>query len=342
VTSIKDVARSVGVSTATVSRALRGLPRVSEATRDRVLHAAAELDYVASPSAAGLAGGRTRAVGVVVPFVSRWFFASVVQGAEEPLREAGYDLLLYNLGGDMESRRRVFTSHLVRRRVDAVLVLSLTPNEQEIIALAKLHRPVAVIGANVPGWASVGIDDVSAACSAMQHLIALGHRRIAHLGGALVGELDFAAPRDRLEGYRRAMASAGLPVHPAWEIEGDFTVNGGVGGMERLLRLDKSVVPTAVFAASDEMAIGVVAAVRRAGLRVPEDVSVIGIDDHEMAEFFELTTVAQPAREQGRLAAGMLLAAMDPMFPVDSVPPTQIVATRLIVRRTTGPPAPDA
>ena len=92
-TSIKDVARSVGVSTATVSRALRGLPRVSESTRDRVLRAAAELDYVASPSAAGLAGGRTRAVGVVVPFVSRWFFATVAQGAEAPLREAGYDLL---------------------------------------------------------------------------------------------------------------------------------------------------------------------------------------------------------------------------------------------------------
>jgi DNA-binding LacI/PurR family transcriptional regulator len=342
VTSIKDVARSVGVSTATVSRALRGLPRVSEATRDRVLQAAAELDYVASPSAAGLAGGRTRAVGVVVPFVSRWFFASVVQGAEEPLREAGYDLLLYNLGGDVESRRRVFTTHLMRRRVDAVLVLSLTPNQHEITALAKLHRPVAVIGAAVPGWASVGIDDVGAGCTAMQHLIALGHRRIAHLGGSLVDQIDFAAPRDRLEGYRRAMSAAGLPVHRDWEIEGDFTVNGGVRGMTGLLGLDPTIAPTAVFAASDEMAIGAVAAIRRAGLRVPKDVSVIGIDDHEMAEFFELTTVAQPAREQGRLAARMLLAAMDPHCPVDSVPPTHTVATTLIVRRTTGPPARDA
>ncbi len=341
-TSIKDVARSVGVSTATVSRALRGLPRVSEATRDRVMQAAAELDYVASPSAAGLAGGRTRAVGVVVPFVSRWFFASVVQGAEAPLREAGYDLLLYNLGGDMESRRRVFTTHLMRRRVDAVLVLSLTPNEQEIAAVAKLHRPVAVIGATVPGWASVGIDDVSAGCTAMAHLISLGHSRVAHLGGALVDQLDFAAPRDRLEGYRRAMSSAGLKVHPRWEIEGDFTVNGGVRGMTSLLELEPAIRPTAVFAASDEMAIGAVAAVRRAGLRVPEDISVIGIDDHEMAEFFELTTVAQPAREQGRLAARMLLAAMDPTGPADADPPTQIVATTLIVRRTTGPPADDA
>ena len=98
VTSIKDVARSVGVSTATVSRALRGLPRVSDETRDRVLQAAAELDYVASPSAAGLASGQTRSVGVIVPFVTRWFYAGVVQGAEELLRDAGYDLLLYNLG----------------------------------------------------------------------------------------------------------------------------------------------------------------------------------------------------------------------------------------------------
>ena len=341
-TSIKDVARTVGVSTATVSRALRGLPRVSETTRDRILQAAAELEYVGSPSAAGLAGGRTQTVGVVVPFVSRWFFATVVQGAEEPLREAGYDLLLYNLGGDLESRRRVFTTHLMRRRVDAVLVLSLTPNQQEINTLAKLHRPVAVIGANVPGWASVGIDDVGAARTAMQHLIELSHRRIAHLGGSLVDQLDFAAPRDRLEGYRKAMASAGLPIDPAWEVVGDFTVHGGVQGMELLLALTGSALPTAVFAASDEMAIGAVAAARRAGLRVPEDVSVIGIDDHEMAEFFDLTTVAQPAREQGRMAAAMLLAAMDPGCPVDAIPPTQVVETTLIVRGTTAAPAGDA
>ena len=340
-TSIKDVARSVGVSTATVSRALRGLPRVSESTRDRVLRAAAELDYVASPSAAGLAGGRTRAVGVVVPFVSRWFFATVVQGAEAPLREAGYDLLLYYLGGDEESRHRVFDTHLLRRRVDAVLVLSLTPSEPEVAALVNLERPVALVGATVPGWASVGIDDVHAACSAMRHLLSLGHRRIAHLGGALEAQLDFAAPRDRLAGYRIAMSAAGLPVDPRWEVKGDFTVHGGVRGMTTLLGLQASAVPTAVFAASDEMAIGAVAAVRRAGLRVPQDVSMIGIDDHEMAEFFDLTTVAQPAREQGRLAASLLLAAMDPRCPPESMPPAHVVGTTLLVRGTTAAPRHD-
>ena len=340
-TSIKDVARTVGVSTATVSRALRGLPRVSESTRDRVLQAAADLDYVASPSAAGLASGQTRAVGVVVPFVSRWFFASVVQGVEALLREAGYDLLLYNLGGDAEARRRVFTTHLLRKRVDAVLVLSLTPTQQEIAALAKLHRPVAVIGATVPGWASVRIDDVDAACTAMQHLLALGHRRIAHLGGALTNQLDFAAPRHRLDGYRLAMSTAGLTIHRRWEVTTDFTVQGGVGGMTTLLQLAPSVRPTAVFAASDEMAIGAVAAVRRAGLRVPQDISVIGIDDHEMSEFFDLTTVAQPAREQGRLAASLLLAALNPLCPPEDLAPSHTVATTLVVRGTTSRP-PDA
>ena len=337
-TSIKDVARTVGVSTATVSRALRGLPRVSDETRFRVLQAAAELDYVASPTAASLASGQTRAVGVVVPFVTRWFYASVVQGAEELLREEGYDLLLYNLGGDREARRRVFRSHLLRKRVDAVLVLSLTPTDEEVRALAKLDRPVAVVGATVPGWASVRIDDNETARIAMQHLLDLGHRRIGYIGGSLEEQLDFAAPLDRLHGYRAAMAAPASRCVPSWEVIGDFTVRGGLAAMRLLL--ERRAPTHAVFAASDEMAVGAVHAAREAGLRVPEDISVIGIDDHDMAEFFELSTVAQPVHEQGQLAARLLLdalAAVDDDPPAE--PPALTVPTRLIVRHTTAPPA---
>jgi len=338
VTSIKDVARTVGVSTATVSRALRGLPRVSDETRVRVLQAAAELDYVASPSAAGLASGQTRALGVVVPFVTRWFYSSVVQGAEELLREAGYDLLLYNLGGSLEARARVFSGQLLRKRVDAVLVLSLTPTTAEVAALNKLGRPVVVVGATVPGWGSVRIDDGETATIAMRHLLGLGHQRIAYIGGSLTDQLDFAAPLDRLQGYRAAMLDAGLPVPPEWEVVGDFTVRGGRSAMRRLLAGE--TVPSAVFAASDEMAIGAVHAARQHGLRVPEDLSVIGIDDHEMAEFFDLTTVAQPVHEQGRLAAQLLLDALagaDDGPP--PVPPALTVPTRLVTRATTAPPS---
>jgi len=337
-TSIKDVARSVGVSTATVSRALRGLPRVSEETRFRVLQAAAELDYVASPSAAGLATGQTRAVGVVVPVVSRWFFGSVVQGADIPLRDAGYDLLLYNLGGDRETRRRVFGTHLSNKRVDAVLVLSLTPTDEELAWLTRLDRPVVVVGASVPGWSSVCIDDEETACIAMRHLLALGHRHIGYIGGSLEDQLDFAAPLDRLLGYRRAMVDAGLDALPQWEAVGDFTVRGGLAAMRLVLASEPR--PTAVFAASDEMAVGAVHAVREAGLRVPQDVSIIGIDDHEMAEFFDLSTVAQPVHEQGRLAAQLLIATMrnDPGHRM--APSAVTIPTRLVVRGTTGPPPP--
>ena len=143
----------------------------------------------------------------------------------------------------------------------------------------------------------------------MRHLIGLGHRRIGYVGGSLEEQLDFAAPLDRLTGYRDAMAAAELPIDPCWEVVGDFTVRGGLAATRLLLEADPR--PTAVFAASDEMAVGAVHAVREAGLRVPEDVSVIGIDDHEMAEFFDLTTVAQPVHEQGQLAATLLLEALD-------------------------------
>lgn len=335
-TSIKDVAREVGVSTATVSRALRGLPRVSEETRLKVLEVAQRLDYVASPQAASLASGQTKAVGVVVPHVTRWFFGSIVHGAEELLREQGFDLLLYNLAGDHEARHRVFRTHLLAKRVDAVLVLSLTPTAEEQQSLDRLDRPVAVVGAQVPGWASVRIDDVETARTAVQHLVDLGHQRIAYVGGALEDQLDFVAPQDRLTGYREALAEAGLSRRPDWEVASDFTVRGGLAATRLLLETRPR--PTAIFAASDEMAIGCVHAIREAGLRVPQDISVVGIDDHEMAEFFELTTVAQPVHEQGRLAAQLLLEAI--RGDRDAEPAAVTVPTRLVVRGTTAPPCP--
>lgn len=332
-TGIKDVAREVEMSTATVSRALRGLPGVTEQTRERVMAAAHRLGYVPSPSAAGLASGQTRTVAVVVPFVTRWFFATVVHGAEQVLRQHGYDLLLYNLGGDRAARHRVFETSLLTKRVDAVLVLSLTPTEDELARLAGLGRPVTIVGADIPGWATVRIDDVEAAATATRHLAELGHRRIAYIGGATEGVLDFTAPTARISGYRRTLADHGLPHDPGLEEDGEFTVVGGLrAGRSLLARSDR---PTAVFAASDEMAIGVLRAARELGLRVPEDISVIGIDDHEMAGYFDLTTVVQPAEEEGQVAARQVLGALE---RAEWRPEQVILPTRLLVRRTTAPP----
>lgn len=331
--TIRDVAQAAGVSIATVSRALHGLPRVSEATRRKVQIAAADLRYVASPSAASLASGQTMSIGVVAPFVNRWFFSGVVHAAEEVLRAAGYDLLLYSLGTDAAERRRAFSGDLLRKRVDGVLVLGLQPDPEEARALSAAGGPVAIIGVAVPGWSSVRIDDLRAARSATDHLLGLGHRRIAFLGGEPDDLLHSAAPDDRREGWRSALRAAGIEPDPALDEIGAFTIEGGMTGMQRLLTLAER--PTAVFAASDEMAMGALHVVRHAGLRVPDDVSVVGIDDHEMAELFDLTTVAQPVGTQGMLAAEMLLRAMTDRA---AAPVERIVPTRLVVRGTTAPP----
>lgn len=329
-TGIKEVAREVGVSTATVSRALRGLPRVSPETRERVLETATRMGYVASPHAASLASGRTRAIGVVVPNVTRWFFGSVVHGAEELLREEGYDLLLYTVTGETAARKRLFSTHLQSKRVDAVMVLALRPTPEEVAALDRTGSPTVVVGGAVPGWSSVRIDDVKTAATAVRHLVGLGHTRIAHLGGVPDPEhegLDFSTSGDRLRGYRTMMAEAGLRIEPGWEVTGDFSALGGLTACRRLL--STGTRPTAIFAGSDEMAIGASHAIREAGLKVPDDISVIGIDNHELSEFFDLSTIAQPAPELGRLGAQVLLEALQsvtPPTPVETIVPTQLIA----------------
>jgi DNA-binding LacI/PurR family transcriptional regulator len=330
--SIEDVAARAGVSTATVSRALRGLPNVSPATRQRVLDAARALDYVASPSASSLASGRMSTVGVITPYLARWFFGTVIGGAESELRIAGMDLLLYTIGGEGH-RYRFFDQLPLRRRVDAVLVLTLPMEEDEIEAIRGLALPVSIVGARVGGFSSVRIDDVAGAEQAVRHLVGLGHRRIGMISGGRTESARFTAPTDRSAGYRRALADGRVPVDPALDVDGEFTVAGGERAMTALLELAEP--PSAVFAQSDEMAFGALRAIRRAGLACPGDVSLCGFDDHEMADLFDLTTVAQPVWQQGEVAAQQLLAALSGGdYPQESVLPT-----RLVVRGTTAPPA---
>jgi LacI family transcriptional regulator, repressor for deo operon, udp, cdd, tsx, nupC, and nupG len=333
---IDDVARLAGVSTATVSRALRGLPVVAEETRIRVANAAAALGYVASPSASRLAGGRTGSVGVVVPRITRWFFATVVEAAEEALYQAGLDVLLYNLGGREQTRRRLFHARALHKRVDGVVLVATPLHEDDLTAVAGLQLPGVTVssGTPVPGWPSIRIDDVAAARTATGHLVALGHARIAHISGDPLDELAFTTHLARRRGYREALSAAGLVADPHLDVESEFTVGGGERATELLLRSGDP--PTAIFAACDEMAIGAMRAMRAAGLRVPDDVSVVGIDDHDLAAALGLTTVAQPAAEQGRQAAATLLQSLvgHPM-PAES---PVLLPTRLVVRESTAPP----
>src|SRR4051794_32352400 len=202
---IVDVARRAGVSVATVSRALRGLPNVSRDTRTRVLTAADELGYSASPLASGLATGRMRAVGVVLQYAGGWFFAEVVRGIEQALRRHDYDLVLHVLS-DEQRRREFFASLPVRRRVDAILVVGLELDAAEAEVLRSLGLPLAWVGEPVEGAHGELIDDAGAARGAVEHLLALGHRRIACVGG----DARASGPaRLRTQGYRQALAAAG-------------------------------------------------------------------------------------------------------------------------------------
>jgi len=326
----EDVARLAGVSTATVSRALRAVSGVSPSTRERVLAAVAELGYVSSPAASRLAGGRTGTVAVVVPYITRWFFGQVVSGAESVLREQGLDLLLYNLGGP-GGRERYFSKQALHKRVDAVLVLCLPLSDAELHALSGLQVPVVMVGADVEGFPSVRIDDVSGAAIAAQHLVNLGHRRIALISGVPDDPMGFTAQGDRRRGFRDTLVAAGLPVDPGLEAAGYFTLDGGAEAMSVLL--GRPEPPTAVFAESDEMAFGALRTLRRAGLDVPGDVSLVGFDGHELADLMDLTTVAQPVYEQGRLAAELLADALNGRGGERRLS----VPTRLIVRGSTRP-----
>jgi LacI family repressor for deo operon, udp, cdd, tsx, nupC, and nupG len=327
--SLEDVARLAGVSAATVSRALRGLPTVAAGTRDRVREAAAQLDYVISPSASSLASGRTVTVGVVVPYVDRWYFSRVIAGAEKVLREAGMALLLYNIG-DNAGRARFFDELPLRRRVDAVLVLALplTPNEAE--ALGGLDVPVVGVGHIAGGIPTVGIDDYAASCAAVRLLAQLGHRDIAFIGQMDPVPLGFTTPQARKRAYRDTMAELGLAE--TLEADGHFTVSGGEEAMTALLAGQRR--PTAVFAASDEMAFGALRCLRRTGLDVPGDVSVIGFDGHDMADLVDLSTVAQPVAEQGSTAARLLL---DWLHGGTRPPANTLLNTRLVLNGSTGP-----
>ncbi|WP_457948396.1 LacI family DNA-binding transcriptional regulator [Pseudarthrobacter sp. alpha12b] len=307
---IKEVASRAGLSVATVSRALSGKSNVSSRSRRLAQEAARELGFVPSYHASSLASGRNHNIGLVVPNVQRWYFSSVLEGVSETLLDAGYDLTLYNVGEQPERRSSILTDFLLRKRLDAVIAVALVLSEEEIGQLLAVHRPIVGIGGALPGASTIRIDDEGLAMMATRHLVGLGHTRIAHITGDAGLNRDFKLPQLRQKGFAAAIAAAGLPLRQEWNASADFTIQGAYAAGRRLLGTPAGR-PTAVFAASDEMAVGIMLAARDFGLRVPQDLSVVGIDGHELAETFGLTTVSQDPRGQGKLAAATALALLD-------------------------------
>ncbi|RYV51595.1 LacI family transcriptional regulator [Pengzhenrongella frigida] len=329
---IDEVARVAGVSTATVSRALRGLPNVSVATRERVRSAAAQLGYVASPSAASLASGRTRTIGLLTPWVNHWFFSNVIEGAEQALRAQGYDALLHTFEVSRKVPRLRVDPDVLRRRVDGILVVGFPLDDSEVVSLLGLGHPMIFIGSSVPGQVTVRLDDLATGRTATQHLIDLGHRRIGHISGSPDDITPFSPPVARRRGWLAALADAGIPADPQLEVHGHFDLDGGRESMHQLFRQCPDV--TAIFAASDEMAMGAILAARDLGLQVPQDLSVVGVDGHDLGELVRLTTMVQPAVEEGAKAATLLLE----LIAGGAVPGDVVYQTTLLDRGSTGPP----
>lgn len=328
--TLADIARLAGVGSATASRALNNDKGVSAETRQRVLNIAAQYSYVVSPEAVRLAKGNLGRVAVVAPHLSRWFFGEMVEGIETVLRAADIDILLYFVGS-LDDRRGFFEKLPARRKVDAVIVVGFPVEEAERARLELLNVHIVAAGGQHAIYPNVCIDDNRAGRQAMDHLIFLGHRRIA-----MIEAIDLDQPTEpsgRSSAYREALDEAGIAYDPELVMSTPWGGEQGAQAMAALLSLKDP--PTAVYAHSDEVAIGAMRSIKRAGLRIPDDISIVGIDDHPIAELVDLTTVSQPVHTQGELAAQMVLSLLEGK---DLPEREHTVPTQLVMRATTAPP----
>lgn len=328
--TLDQVADAAGVSPSTVSRVLNRSAKVSEAKRRVVEETVARLNFQLNPLARGLALGRSMSIGVVTQAVDSPFYGEAMRGVEDALDGTGF-MPLFLSGHWSESVEARCLQMLQARRVDGVVVLHGRLSDEELMRVAQ-RVPVVVTGRQLQGpqLLSFSVADFEGAVQATQHLLALGHRRIAHLGG-----LDHHPDAmERLAGYRHALEQAGVAFDTGLVMQGELHEQSGALAMHRLL--DTARPFTAVFAANDQMAFGAQLALRRGGLRVPQDVSLVGFDDLPVSAFMmpPLTTVRQPARDIGRIAVQGMLALIEGRTPDLAAPPLQ-----LIVRESTQSPA---
>ncbi|MFF3490406.1 LacI family DNA-binding transcriptional regulator [Streptomyces sp. NPDC002795] len=330
--TLADVAQRAGVSPSTVSRTLRGLSTVSPQTRERVEQAARELSFAISRSASSLVTGRTGRIAVLVPNMESWFLGAVLAGLAPELNAAGLDLLVYSVT-TAEQRAQFFDRLPARRNADALLVVSFALSPEERERLDGLGMPLVFVSQHEKGRASVYVDDAEAALRGTRHLLNLGHRRIAYIEPA--DDSGFAwSSRARLEGYRAALAEAGAEhdedlVRQVAQWQGP-SLDAAVG---RLLSLTEP--PTAIFAETDDIAFRLLTVLRGANVPVPQRMSVLGFDDHAMAAAWDLSTMAQPARQLGVTAAELARSVVQE--PEANLERHVVLPVELVPRGSTGP-----
>jgi LacI family transcriptional regulator len=320
--TIRDIAKLAGVSTATVSRVLNNKPDVDPATRERVLRIVEEQQFVPSITASGLPNGRSRLIGVLIPDLTWPLIPDLMRGIGEVVGSTSYELILYSItDANHEKDRSDVIDRIVGTRLAAGL-LAVFPGSstKHLTDLHSRDFPVVLIddqGIPPEGTPWIGVDNRLGAYEATRHLIRLGHRRIAHIQGPL----KYQNSHDRYQGYCDALKEADIPLDPPLVREGDFMPPTGRACTHAFLDLPAWERPTAIFAGSDYMAYGAISAIEQRGLRVPEDVAVVGFDDNPSSAHMEpaLTTVRQPFYEMGRRACEILLALVDAPRPVNGL-----------------------
>lgn len=332
--TIADVAKHAGVGLATVSRVLNGSPKVRDDTRARVLSAIELLDYRPNPLARGLSRGRCQTLGVVVPFFTHASAVERLRGVVAALDESRYDLVLFNVASSLH-RDQHLASLTGRDRADGLLVMSMPIPPRDLERLTTLGIPVVLIDARGRGVPAVVSDDVTGGRMATEHLVTLGHRAIAFIGDEPKNSFGFTSSAQREHGYAAVLDDAGIPFRAE-------LVRHGAHDRDIAQRLanelfDEPDPPTAVFASSDAQAMGVLAAAAERGMRVPDDLSVVGFDDIELAAYIGLTTVHQQLFESGELGARLLLRAVSGDVP----PPVDHELPLSLVERSSTAPAPE-
>lgn len=337
--TLEEVAKLAGVSRSTVSRVVNQHPNVRPEVRERVWEVIRKTGYQPHAAARSLATRRTRVIGLIIPqavttLFTDPYFPILIRGVADACNAHNYHLMLslFSRRRVQESRARqdlLYQQVLRGRYLDGVVVSSAPLDDPIFPRLLEDGVPFIIVGRYPHERANyVDVDNVAGARMAVEHLLQLGHERVA----TITGPLNMCSGQDRLEGYRQALAARGIPVDEDLIAEGDFTEQGGQAAMRRLLPHR----PTAVFAASDMMAVGAIKVLREAGLRVPEDVAVVGFDDIPLASMVEppLTTVRQPIEQLGSMAVELLVSLME--NPGEETVHRVVLPTELVIRASCG------
>ncbi len=333
--TIQDVARHAEVAVGTVSRVINGSLGVKPATRQRVLDVIRELDYSPNLIARSMTSRRTGSVGIIVPFFTRPFFNEVLQGVEVAITRLGHEFMLYNVQSD-EQCQAYFRKLPKQRKVDGLLVISLSPDDAIAASFRRAGIPVVLVDAYSPLLTSLVVDNVEGGYLAIKCLIEHGHRRIGCINGIPESDFSFNPANDRLTGLHRALSEAGIPYEPDLVLNAQWNRLGGrIAALQLLTRRDR---PTAIFATSDLQAVGVLEAARSLNLSVPADLSVIGFDGIELAEIMELSTVQQPIQYMGELGAQKLITLIEGSVDAGSRPELIRLQPKLVQRQTISTP----